>query len=184
MILYQLGMLLLAYIAGSAVVTLIVVKVASWIAVSPKTKWVWCGLSVAFFVLLPIWDIPVAWWQFEHLCRTEAGVRIHKSVEGVEGFTGDFLGSEDTIVRYGYKFVEQKEVHSWVRYSLDGEGRVVKRRITSPTAKYRIEFEYIPLRYVTKREGAIEDVPTKERLATMISFHYRGGWVGVNPIFS
>lgn len=178
MILYQLGMLLLAYVAVSAVVTFIVVKVASWIAVSPKTKWLWCGLSVAFFVLLPIWDIPIAWWQFKHLCETEAGVNIIRSVDEVEGFSSEFFGSEDSLTNYGYKFVERKMIDgNWVRYSSDAHRKVVTQRIESPTARYRIERHEIPLRHVYKTEIIIDDTETKNVLATMTRLGYRGGWL-------
>lgn len=183
MILYQLGMLLLGYIAVAAAITFLVVKVTSWIAVSPKTKWVWCGLSVAFFVLLPIWDIPVAWRQFKHLCETEAGVKIIRSVDGVEGFTRLHFGSaaaKEALSLYGYQFVETVNLsNQLVRYRLDQQGTLIEERIEKPSARYRVEGgDWIPLKYAYKFKVEIMDSQTNEILATKTEFGFRGGWLG------
>ena len=107
----------------------------------------------------------------------EAGVKINRSVDDVDGFASEFFGSEDSLKIYGYKFVEHRNLNNWLRYSLDDQGNVVKQMIKAPTARYRIELIQSSPKYVYKTEVVIEDVQMKERLATKTKFSFRGSWL-------
>lgn len=48
---------------------------------TPVTMKVLQALCVAFFVLLPTWDIIPSRLYFQHLCETEAGVKVVKIIE-------------------------------------------------------------------------------------------------------
>jgi hypothetical protein len=162
------------------VVTALLVKVSGRFGAKWKLKALLAAISVAVFILIPTWDVIPAQHEFERLCQSEAGVKIYKSAEGVEGFISVFSGvgvAEDFLKNYGYRFVEGTDVFThWVRYSLDAQGRVVTQKIDGPMARYRIEEEQVPLKYVYKTQVVIEDAITKEKLATKTAFFRLGGW--------
>jgi len=71
-----------------AAVVYVAVKVADMANASRKGKWI-TGLSVGivgFLILnIPNWRAMIGRMYFEHLCKTEAGEFIYKTVDNVEG---------------------------------------------------------------------------------------------------
>jgi hypothetical protein len=181
MMIFPLMILFLVYVSTATAVTFVLVKLAKRFDAKRNVKIFIAALSVATFVLIPTWDIPIARQQYEHLCQTEAGVKIYKSVDGVEGFINVFSGigvAEDILKNYGYQFVEGTDVsNKWIRYSLDEHGKAVKQHIDVPTARYRIDKVQSRLEYAVKDEIVIDDVRTKEKLATKTAFSPQGGWL-------
>lgn len=53
----------------------------AWVVIkrlpSKKAKWI----TVAVFILIPTWDEILGRIYFKHLCETEGGVRVYKTVE-------------------------------------------------------------------------------------------------------
>ncbi len=181
MMLLQLMVLFFVYVAVVAVITIVFVKLAGKLGAQPKGKVTVALISLATFALIPTWEIIPAQRQFEHLCQTEAGVKIYKTIDNVEGLISVFSGigvAEDFLKNDGYQFVEGKDVsNQWVRYSLDEQGKTVKQHIDVPTARYRIDKVQSQLQYAVKDEIVIEDVRTKEKLATRTAFSPLGGWL-------
>jgi len=163
-------------------VTWSLVKLAGRRGAHWKVKTLVVLLTITVFVLIPIWDIPLAQREFEQSCQTEAGLKLIKSVDGAPGFVTSFLrgkgSAEGFLKRDGYEFVEDEDAfHKYTRYTLDKEGELVQQQIDKPSARYRFEQMHTFLRYVIRREMFIEDVQTKEKLATQIAITPRGGWL-------
>ncbi len=92
-----LGYLLLAIVA-----TYVVVKLAGKRGATKRTKIVAALVTLFIFWLIPFWDwIPTVLYH-RHLCNTEAGVKIYRSVEGVEGYLGS-AWALDLGYQYAYR---------------------------------------------------------------------------------
>lgn len=143
---------------------------------------------IAVFVLIPTWDVIPGKLYFNHLCENEAGLKIFKVVEGVEGFRVYPLASglgREALTKYGYKFEERGSGSSFARYTLDASGKVIEQKITESMARYAAEGKLLPLRWnVTKAEIVVFDQQTKERLAVWTTFSTKGNWLQAffNPL--
>jgi hypothetical protein len=174
--------LFLGYVLVALGVTWFLVKLAGRLGAGWKLKTPLACLMIAAFALFPTWDIPLAEREFQRLCETEAGLKMIKSIDDVPGFMSDFLGgkgpAEEFLRRDGYEFFESRDVlNNMVHYSLDEQGRLVEQKVDKLAARYRIEKTHTFLDYVIKRERFIEDMQTKEKLATQVAIIWRGGWV-------
>ncbi len=136
---------------------------------------------IALFVLIPTWDVIPGKIYFKQLCEEEAGLKIYKVVEGVEGYrvypVASGLGRE-ALEKYGYKFEERGSGSDLARYTLGPDGKIIRQAITESIARYAARGTLTPLHWnVTKAEIVIIDQPTKERLATRTEFFAHGNWL-------
>ncbi|HSE58047.1 MAG TPA: hypothetical protein VLA99_05035 [Nitrospiraceae bacterium] len=128
------------------------VRVVGWLAdiaaFAASTKRILQVLSIAFFVLLPTWDIIPSRLYFQHLCKTEAGARATKTVMLEELY---FLpdGRPDQKKLAGRYAQPDKRDHEFSRWA-----------------------------HIVKVESAIRDKQTGELLGTATDFVYYGGWLG------
>lgn len=82
---YLLG-IALGYLLLAIFTTYVVVKQAGKRGASKRGKITAALITLFIFWLIPFWDwIPTVIYH-KHLCNTEAGIKIYRSVEGVEGF--------------------------------------------------------------------------------------------------
>ena len=103
--------------------------------------------TIAVFVLIPLWDIIPGQLYFQHLCETEAGVKVIKTVE-VDRLYFKSDGSPD----------ENK----------------LAERYAQPD---KFDGKFSPLFHIAKTESTIQDKQTKEVLGTATNFSHRGGWL-------
>lgn len=128
------------------------VRAVGWLvnicAFPAVTKRVSQALCVAFFVLLPTWDIIPSRWYFQHLCETETGVKVFKTVELDKEY---FMptGKPDEKKLAGQYSQPDKRDHEFSRWS-----------------------------HIVKIESSIQDKQTGEILGTATDFVYYGGWLG------
>jgi len=134
------------------------------------------------FTLIPTWDIIPGKLYFNHLCETEGGLKIYKTVEGVEGFY-HFPGTEfwqEALNQYGYKYLEAGAEPSFYRYSLQ-KGNLAKENISELSSRYGVQVigdTWQPLKFnVNKYEIVITDIQTNDRLAVMKRFSHGGNWL-------
>lgn len=139
---------------------------------------------IAIFILIPTWDIVPGKIYFNHLCENEAGLKIYKTVEGVEGYrvypgAGGLGPGPDGFKKYGYKFEEWGSGSDFARYTLGPDGKITKQQITESIARYAaVGKGWTPLSWnVSKYEVFIFDQQTKERLATRATFSTVGNWL-------
>src|SRR6266571_7099700 len=172
------------YIVVAVVVTVALARFVGRLGSSGKAKAVVGLLSVMTFVLIPTWDVIPGKRYFAHVCETEAGLKIKKTVEGVEGFldlgTGGLQGVDGKdFYDFGYKFFEKEGPgNKLYRYS-GAKGKVVQEEIKEYKSKYGVRGSYWQLLpwNVMKNETVIFNVQTDEVLATYTAFHYSGNWV-------
>jgi hypothetical protein len=160
----------LVYLLLAAIAAYIAVKVAKSKGATKRGKIV-TG-AIAFFVvwLIPFWDwLPTVIYH-NYLCRTEAGVKIYRSVEGVEGFLADGAWP----LNLGYEYVDVSATSSVVRYRRNPDKSSSKPWIEEAVRKpslygfksqrFRLKWNALELRYTTYV------VSSDEVLATFIDF--------------
>lgn len=146
---------------------------------APKTKRIAQVLTLITFALIPTWDIIPGKLYFNNLCETEGGLKIYKTVEGVEGFYYEpgASPSGEVLRTYGYKFVEGAAGGATYRYTLSVNGKIVRDDIAQPISRYSVKSERYPPRWNTVRhQKVVEDRQTKEILAIRTQFEYLGNW--------
>lgn len=77
-------MIAIAVIVALAVYVWVATKATRWLARRPSTsssKWLITLFSAGVFISLPIGDEIAGYIYFRHLCETEGGVRVYKTVE-------------------------------------------------------------------------------------------------------
>lgn len=103
--------------------------------------------AIAVFVLIPLWDIIPGQLYHEHLCKTEGGVRVFKTVEVEKTF---FLPD-------GH--LDEKQL----------SGRF--DRLTAMDRSFSKIF------HIAKHQLSIVDKQSGEQLGTATQFSYFGGWL-------
>lgn len=161
-------------------VYLLLAVVAAYVAVQmvksngvAKRRKVIAG-AMAFFIvwLIPFWDwIPTILYH-RHLCNTEAGVKIYKRVEGVEGFLGEGPWPLSIGYRYGYG---ENNLGGYVRYRENPDKSSFKPWVeesTSQPPEYGVKFEQLNLNKwnAWKLIHTVYVVRTGEVLATFTDF--------------
>lgn len=136
---------------------------------------------IALFILIPTWDIIPGKLYFNYLCENEAGLKIYRTVEGVEGFRVS-VAEPEALTKYGYKYQERSEGNQLYRYTLDANGNIVKKEVTESIARYAVDSTgWTPLSWnVNKYETFIFDQQTKERLAVSTAFSGGKNWLQVS----
>jgi hypothetical protein len=136
------------------------VRAVGWLisicAFPAVTKRVLQALCVAFFVLLPTWDIIPGRLYFQHLCEQEAGVKVLKAVEVAQSYFRPDGRPDDKKLLDRYA-----QSSKWDR-------------------------SFSPWAHITKIEGTIQDKQTGEVLGIATDFIYSGGWLGsrIDPMSS
>lgn len=173
----------LGFLLALVIYIVIALALAFWIPRAlfdtPRARIIARIVVLLTFVLIPTWDIIPGKLYFDHLCRTEGGLKIYKTVEGVEGFYY-FPGAEfrqEALDQYGYKYVEAGTAASFYRYSLK-DGGLAKEKINQLSSKYGVQLLNTDLFWnITKYSEIIVNLQTKETLATKRQFYYPGNWV-------
>lgn len=150
---------------------------------TPKAQSIAQVLTLLIFLLIPTWDIIPGKIYFNHLCKTEGGVKIYRTVEGVEGFMSDAIGSGSAkhfLNSIGYRYIEGKELNQFYRYSLSATGVLSEQEIDQPISRYSLTraTSQLPLQ-VKAQEEVIVDKNSREKLAIKKQFYRSGNWLQV-----
>lgn len=131
------------------------------------------------FALIPTWDIIPGRLYFNHLCETEGGVRVFRTVEGVEGFYY-FPGAEirrEVLEHYGYKFIEVGANGSFFRY-FKASNNLAKKKIGELKSEFGVKHNRETLFWnIKKYAEQIVRLDGGEVLATKIQYEYEGSWI-------
>jgi hypothetical protein len=138
---------LVFYIFIAKLIVLLVGKLADLLAMTGATRRTMQTTCIAILVLIPTWDIMPGWIYFEHLCDSQAEMKILKRIDLEEKY---FLPNGQA----------------------DGQkvGDNFKGLFTS-------DKQFSPLFHIEKRESSLQDGRTGEVLGTTKEFVYRGGWL-------
>jgi hypothetical protein len=103
--------------------------------------------TIAVFVLIPTWDIIPGRLYHQHVCETQGGVQVYKTVEVNKAY---FLPDGR---------LDEKEL---------------QKRFERQTS---IDRGFSKLFHITKHQLAVRDKQTGDQLGTATQFSYFGGWL-------
>lgn len=162
------GLGVLAVIALYIFIAYVVVK-------SAKHRWQ-KAVAVVAVLLIPTADAIYGRIELKHLCEAEAGLKVYRVAEHVEGFMAS-TADESWIKQYGYQFSEGERAAKKFYRITRQDGQIIVEEGVVPKSQYRLRSDdfgeqeiYGHSRYL------IEDITTKEILATDTQVTYHGGW--------
>lgn len=179
---------------GLVVLGILLVYIAVGFGIAMAARGMWKLLVVAAFVLIPTWDIIPGKIALAHYCAKDGGIKIYRSVEGVEGFLSlDGRVYEDYFKRYGYKYVEvarekrdprtgKVDGIDYARVSLGEDGKLTEVRINMPQSRYGFRKasragEGELAWGIVKNIDSVLDLQTSETLATRTEIYWTGNWL-------
>src|SRR3989304_2288943 len=118
--------LLVLFLLGASVWVWVAYKVVRRI----KPNW-GKALAVAVFVLIPTADAVYGRIKLKQLCEAEGGVKIYRTVEGVEGFYGFPMSpAPEWLTKHGYRFLEGTDYPDGkpMRMKLGPDGKVIEEK--------------------------------------------------------
>lgn len=139
-------------------------------------------LLVLAFVLVPTADAVHGRIRLKQLCEAEGGLRIYRTVEGVEGFYEASKPDETWIRKYSFVFVEGEGTLNGKsvidRLVLQADGNIRLEKNVEQRSKYRLRFGRgnVSDSYL-RTDVVVETTNSKELLGRITDFNYAGGWV-------
>lgn len=96
-------------IGGLVLYIMIAIKVTSHVMnKTDKTKY--AVITALLFFLFPTWDVIIGYPIYWYLCQHEAGIKIYKTVDNVEGF---YVGEQTSVLPIepykGYQYIYYKD---------------------------------------------------------------------------
>lgn len=160
---------------GALVVIALYIFIAFKVVKLAKNRWQ-KAVAIAAVLLIPTADAIYGRIKLKNMCEAEAGLKIYRVAEHVEGFLAS-TADESWIKQYGYQFSEGERTPSkYYRIAKQGSQILVEENVV-PKSQYRLRSNnfgeketYGHSRYF------IEDIATKEILATDTQVTYHGGW--------
>lgn len=137
------------------------------------------ALALVVAVLIPTADAVYGRIKLKQLCETEGGMKIFKTVEGVEGFYAENSDDyDDWITKFGYRFVEGMGSGQGVaRKKLGIDGKVSTTASTAQMSLYRLSKENaISGLGLNKHRMVVTIQETGEELGSYTYFGFEGGW--------
>ena len=179
---------------GLIVLGVLLAYIAIAVGIASLAKGAWRLFVIAVFVLIPTWDIIPGKIALAHYCDKEGGIKIYRSVDGVEGFLSlDGRVYEEYFKRYGYKYIEvAKEMrdpktgksvgNEYVRVLLGKDGKLREERVNQLISRYgfrdyRSYDTYVAPWGITLFSASVVDIQTGETIAVDKRFGWYGGWV-------
>ncbi len=142
-----------------------------------KVKPVWTkGVVLLVALLIPTADAVYGRYKLKQMCADEAGLKVYRVAERVEGFMG--YADEEMITKHGYQFVEEKNSPNYYRLSKQN-GQIIREANIAPKSKFKVKLTTIMNEedIYWRQFYVIESVPNEEILATETQIGFRGGWV-------
>jgi hypothetical protein len=117
--------------------------------------------------------------RFQQLCEGEGGLRILRSVTGIQGFLFYSTSGQEFVKRGFYEFVEARTGDTtFVRFSRNASGGVTTEHVQVPQSKFRVRRER---KEIDNQLGVtrviVEDITSSEVLAVDSTPYYKGGWI-------
>ena len=147
-----------------------------------ESLWIRLGLyALSFFLFagLLFGDQIIGKINFDRRCAAEAGLKIYKTVQNVEGYASNSSDPKTALIDTHYVFLELKKYDGFHRYSLSPSGEIIDTPIDRYTARYSFEItQNIPDNSnLNRSEYVVSDRQTGETLGRYTKFYYFGGWV-------
>lgn len=157
-----------------------------------KVPQVWGkALAVVVAALIPTADAVYGRIKLKHLCETEGGMKIFRTVENVKGIYQDRELREEWITKGGFEFTEGKvlkngkTVNSRLVKNEDGSLRQIVdvpilsayeiASFTNPDIQRN--FEQLKFAPWIRTDIVVKERVSEEILGRVTDFSYAGGWV-------
>ena len=159
---------------GIAVLFLLGLYLVIAVVAIVKAKPIWAkGIVLLAALLIPTADAVYGRYKLKQMCAAEAGLKVYRVAEHVEGFMG--YADEALITKHGFQFVEQKISPYYYRLSQQN-GQIIREDKVSPKSKYRLRESYDDTSIYRRSQLLIEEIATGEILATDTRLTFEGGW--------
>ena len=165
----------LIYLAGTGLLT--------WFGLWLRKKW-----KRAWIVMVPLFLLlyagPLAeefWiaWNFGQLCKKDAGIFIHRTVE-VDGFYDDTTHWWRQLAESEYQFVESRDNTYGGTWRVERDGNEVRHfKIERPTARYHYSSNIYGTTVghkITRQESRVSDGANGEIIARYVAYGRRPPW--------
>src|SRR5439155_16090899 len=121
------GLIIFGVIAGYVTLWYYVVKAAR-----NRTQRI---VAVLVAVLIPFWDLPIGYFEYQRYCSSEGGIRVYERVPPQDKIYFESTPSSfpEDMLKQGFKVVEILRVDrkGIVRQEIQ-QGTIVSRTVTSP----------------------------------------------------
>jgi hypothetical protein len=167
---------IIGYILLAVFITNVVVRIADRAGASKKKRMALSWTMILIFLLIPFWELIPTLVYHQHLCNTEAGVKIYRSVEGVEGFLVIGTGELTMAEKWGYKYIDMNLSEGIRRPRKNESGGLPLYFLESPSAPSIYGYKYeitrgLPWNAV-KHTDTTYVIATGEVLGTFTDFEY------------
>lgn len=135
-------------------------------------------LAIAFFILLPTWDIIIGYPLYWYLCKSEAGIEIHETIDDVQGYyVGVNLNKWSLLlpidgfqyVDYTLKYSDKFFRNSWLDNNTDEACYQPTGQLASQSYKEAFNSgKCITISEITKAHLSRYEVNTSSELRTQI----------------
>lgn len=142
-----------------------------------KTKPLWAkGLVLLAALLIPTADAVYGRYQLKQICAVEAGLKVYRVVEHVEGFM-EQLGTDYWVRNGGYKFSEDFPLNGTATRYSKRDGQIIQDNRVAPKSQYRVRSIRIgETKDTYLRSQFVVDTIQGEILATDTQIAFNGGW--------
>ena len=146
-------------------------KVVKW----ARPTWL-KALALMVALLIPTADAIYGRIKLKQMCAVEAGLKINRVAEHVEGFMAS-TADELWLKQYRYQYSEgHRSPQKYYRIARQ-DGQIVVEENVIPKSRYRLTDKYLgEKKAYSHYQYLIEDMATGEVLATDTQLTYNGGW--------
>lgn len=163
---------------GFIFVVVLYIFIAYKVVEAMERKWLKAVMIVAA-LLIPTADAVYGRIKLKYMCEAEAGLKVYRVVEHVDGFMAGTAFSDYWVKEHGYQFSEDRPLYGakTTRYTLASGGQIEVEKNVTPKSQYRLRSDifgekdtYGHTRFL------IEHIATGEILATDTQVTFHGGW--------
>lgn len=137
------------------------------------------AVALVIVILIPTADAIYGRIKLKSMCDAEAGLKINRVVEHVDGFMDETSSLDFWVKEQGYRFTEGRLTSDGKtnRYSRQADGHITEEKHKLPESQFRLRNVYPAKNALFSRHGfLIEEIATGETLSMHIWLTFNGGW--------
>jgi hypothetical protein len=160
---------------GFILVIALYIFVAYKVVAAMERRWI-KKVAIIVVLLIPTADAIYGRIKLRSMCEAEAGLKIFRVAEHVEGFMDDGSHSDYWVKEHGYQFSENRLTNDkTTRYSKQN-GQLIREDNVMPRSQYRVSSTFGNTKDIYLRSQFVVDTPQGEILATDTQIAFNGGW--------
>lgn len=158
---------------GFLFVVALYIFVAYKVVAAMERRWI-KAVAIIVVLLIPTADAIYGRIKLRNMCEAEAGLKVFRVAEHVEGFMDDYR--EYWIKEGKYQFAEDMPKNGKVtRYSKQN-GQIVREDNVMPRSQYRVSSTFGNTKDIYLRSQFVVETLQGEILATDTQIAFNGGW--------